>query len=154
MQITLIRPATQDAPYTVGDLYINDVFFCNVLEDRDRGIFQNDSLNYIASIKVMHETAIPYGTYQVVMSYSNRFKKYLPELLDVPGFAGIRIHTGNTEADSSGCLLVGAKQGNKVINSRVTYSKLEKLILSAVKKEKIFITIKQHQQDEVNSLPR
>lgn len=152
MQLTLIRPIIAGTPHTIGDLYVNDIFFSNTLEDMDRGLYQVDSLNYIESIKIMHETAIPYGTYQVVMSYSNRFKKFLPELLLVPGFAGIRIHSGNKVTDSSGCPLVGVKQGDKVINSKVTYAKLEKLILAVIKKEKIFITIKPHQQEEINSL--
>ena len=102
-------------------------------------------------MKVMHETGIPYGSYLLVMSYSNRFKKYLPELLDVPGFAGIRIHPGNSVEDTSGCPLPGVKQNNKVINSKVSYSKLEKLILAVIKKEKIFVTVKPPQQPETHS---
>lgn len=145
MQLTLIRPPLVDLPHTIGDLYIDDKFFCHTLEDRDRGIYQADTLHYIAALKEKHQTAIPYGTYQVIMSYSNKFKKYLPELLEVPGFAGIRIHSGNTIEDTSGCPLVGVKSGNKVINSRSTYNKLEKIILSVIKKEKIFITVKPHQ---------
>jgi hypothetical protein len=92
-------------------------------------------------VKVKHETAIPYGSYQIVMSFSNRFQQFLPELLDVPGFSGIRIHAGNTQADSSGCLLPGKRSGNKVINSKTTTSALIALIKSRSKKEKIFIDI-------------
>lgn len=147
MQLTLIRPAITSAPQTIGDLLVNDNFFCNILEDMDRGLYQQDTLSYIQSVKIKHKTAIPYGTYQIIMSYSNRFKKYLPELLEVPGFAGIRIHSGTTAEDTSGCLLTGVTQGNKIINSRTTYSKLEKVILSVIKKEKIFITIKPTQTE-------
>ena len=141
MQITIKRQSIADTPFTMGELFIDGVFFCNTIEDIDRGLYQNDTLEYIASIKIKHETAIPYGTYQVVMSFSNRFQKYLPELLHVPGFAGIRIHPGNTEADSSGCLLVGERSGNKVVNSRITFNKLQKLINAVLKKEKIFLSI-------------
>ena len=102
MQITIERQPLQDSPKTFGKLYINDVYFCDTLEDRDRGLFSTDTIQYINSIKVKHETAIPYGTYQLVLSFSNKFQKYLPELLNVLGFAGIRMHSGTTEEDSSG----------------------------------------------------
>lgn len=141
MDITVKRPAISDQPFTISELWVDDKFYSHVIEDRDRGIYQKDTLEYILSIKVKHETAIPYGSYQVVMSYSQRFQKYLPELLNVPGFAGIRIHAGNTEADSSGCLLPGIKSGNKVISSRATTSKLISEIAKRSKKEKVFIHI-------------
>lgn len=141
MDITVKRPAITDQSFTISELWIDDVFFSHVIEDRDRGLHQQDTLQYIQSIKVKHETAIPYGSYQVVMSFSQRFQKFLPELLDVPGFSGIRIHAGNTEADSSGCLLPGIQSGNKVINSRTTTSKLIGEINKRVKKEKVFIHI-------------
>lgn len=141
MDITVKRPPIVDQPFTISELWIDGKFSSHVIEDRDRGIHQNDTIEYISSIKVKHETAIPYGTYQVIMSFSQRFQKFLPELLNVPGFAGIRIHAGNTEVDSSGCLLPGVKSGNKVINSRVTTSKLIAEIVKRSKKEKVFIHI-------------
>ena len=141
MNIIITRPKIADTPYTISDLSTDGVFFSNVVEDRDRGLFQNDTLQYIESIKIKHETAIPYGTYQVVLSYSNRFKKYLPELVDVPGYAGVRIHPGNTEADTSGCLCPGIKSGNKVIQSKITFDKLFSLIQKKIKQEKVFVSI-------------
>lgn len=141
MQLTLKRPKITDSPFTIGELYINGAFYCHIMEDRDRGLHKTDTLQYIQSVKVKHETAIPYGSYQIVMSFSNRFQQFLPELLDVPGFSGIRIHAGNTQADSSGCLLPGKRSGNKVINSKTTTSALIALIKSRSKKEKIFIDI-------------
>lgn len=141
MQITIKRPPIADTVQTIGDVYVNDVFFSNVIEDRDRGLYQADTLEYIKSIKVKHETAIPYGTYQVVLSYSNRFKKFLPELVSVPGYDGIRIHPGNTEADTSGCLCPGVKSGKKVIQSVITFNKLFSLIQKAAKVEKVFVSI-------------
>ena len=97
----------------------------------------------IKSKKVYGETAIPTGIYRVIISYSNRFKKQMPLLLNVPGFAGIRIHTGNTEKDSLGCILVGKNKAvGKVLESRDTYNKLFSILQKADKKETIKITIK------------
>lgn len=145
MTITVQRPPIADTPYTISKVFINDVAFSYCLEDKDRNIYNMNSLEEILKVKVKHETAIPYGTYQVVMSFSDRFQKYLPELLNVPGFSGIRIHSGNTEVDSSGCLLLGQLTGNpadhKVVNSRTTMTAFIKLISSVLKKEKIFIEI-------------
>ncbi len=141
MQITITRPVIQDIPYTIGELSVDGVHLSQVMEDRDRGIYQADSLQYIESLKVMHETAIPYGTYTVVMSYSNKFQKYLPEILNVPGFTGIRIHSGNTQVDTSGCPLPGVRSKNTVINSKAICTKLIALINKKVKKEKVFISI-------------
>jgi hypothetical protein len=140
MEIKVIRPKIQDTTYTISDLFVNDVFFSNVMEDRDRNLHSSNP-EEIKAKKIKHETAIPYGKYEVVMSYSERFKMLLPLLTNVPGYDGIRIHAGNTEADSSGCLLPGIKSGKTVINSRSTTSKLIKTIQDALKKEKVFITI-------------
>lgn len=141
MQITIKRPPIADTPQTISDVFIDNVWFSNVVEDKDRGLHQTDTLQYIQSVKVKHETAIPYGTYQVVLSYSNRFKKYLPELIEVPGYAGIRIHPGNSEADTSGCLCPGIRSGKRVIQSVVTFNKLFSLIQKRIKSEKVFVTI-------------
>ena len=141
MQITIKRPPIADTVQTISDLLVDNVWFSNVVEDRDRGLHQTDTLQYIQSVKVKHETAIPYGTYQVVLSYSNRFKKYLPELIEVPGYVGIRMHPGNDETDTSGCLCPGIKSGKKVLQSKVTFDKLFSLIQKTIKKEKVFVTI-------------
>ena len=114
----LLRRKFKGPKYTIGDLSIDGVFFCNVIEDVVRPV----------GVKVYGETAIPFGTYQVVMRYSPKFKKVLPLLLDVPMFDGIRIHSGNTQSDSLGCLIVGEnKVKGRVINSRKTMDKLLKL---------------------------
>lgn len=141
MTIKIQRPPISNSKSTISKLFINNEFFCDTIEDRDRNLKSSDSLEHIKSIKVKHETAIPYGTYQLVMSYSQRFEKYLPELLNVPGFDGIRIHPGNTEADSSGCILPGIKNVDKVVNSRLTMQKLQAKIDSVIKTEKIFVEI-------------
>lgn len=142
MNITLNRIAKK-AKYTIGKLYINDKYFCDTLEDTDRGLTQSMTEQQIKSNKVYGETAIPTGTYRIIISYSNKFKKQMPLLLNVPGFAGIRIHSGNTEKDSLGCILVGKNKAvGKVLESRDTYSKLFSILQEANKKETIKITIK------------
>lgn len=142
MNIILNRIAKK-AKYTIGKLYINDQYFCDTLEDTDRGLTQSMTEQQIVSKKVYGETAIPTGTYRIIISYSNKFKKQMPLLLNVPGFAGIRIHSGNTEKDSLGCILVGKNKAiGKVLESRDTYSKLFSILQEANKKETIKITIK------------
>lgn len=142
MNIILNRIAKK-AKYTIGKLYINDKYFCDTLEDTDRGLTQSMTEQQIGSKKVYGETAIPTGTYRIIISYSNKFKKQMPLLLNVPGFAGIRIHSGNTEKDSLGCILVGKNKAiGKVLESRDTYSKLFSILQEANKKETIKITIK------------
>ena len=142
MEILLQRVAKKDK-YTIGKLYINDQYFCDTLEDTDRGLTQSMTEQQIVSKKVYGETAIPTGTYRIIISYSNKFKKQMPLLLNVPGFAGIRIHSGNTEKDSLGCILVGKNKAvGKVLESRDTYSKLFSILQEANKKETIKITIK------------
>lgn len=115
--------------YCIGKLYINGEFFCNTIEDEDRGLMQDMSLNEIRERKVYGLTAIPTGIYRVSISYSPRFKRSLPMIHDVPGYVGIRIHSGNTERDSLGCVIVGEnKEKGKVLNSKVTMNNLmEKL---------------------------
>lgn len=140
MEIKIVRPAIKTLPYTISDLYINDVFFCNTMEDQDRDLHQDKPI-LVKARKVKHQTAIPYGRYEVVMSYSEKFKALLPLLTNVPHFDGIRIHAGNTQNDSSGCILPGEKAGEKVVSSRLWTGKLIKLIQDALKKEKVFVTI-------------
>ena len=94
----------------------------------------------IKKIKVYGKTAIPTGKYKVEVTYSPKFKRYLPILLNVRGFSGIRIHSGNTAEDTLGCLLVGFnKVKGQVINSRVTSDKLTALLRNC--EEEIYITI-------------
>lgn len=128
MKLTLQRKYKKEK-YTIGNLFIDGVFFCNTIEDKDRRLFQDTPLSEIKKIKVYGETAIPYGTYNIKLTYSPKFKKTLPLLELVPGFEGIRIHSGNTEKDSLGCIIVGEnKAKGKVLNSKKTMDKLmEKL---------------------------
>ena len=92
---------------TIGEMFVNGVFLCYTLEDKDRGLKDSDEIEVIALKKVHSKTAIPYGTYQCAFSMSNRFQRVLPEVYGVKGFKGIRIHSGNSSADSEGCILLG-----------------------------------------------
>ena len=131
MLITLDR-AWKRKGYTISRLYINGELFCNALEDEDRGLRQDMTIEEIKKRKVYGVTAIPSGSYECVNTYSNRFKKNLPLLKDVPGFEGIRIHSGNTAKDTEGCILVGRNtQKGMVTESRVWTDKLIKLMKAA-----------------------
>ena len=129
--------------YCIDKLYINGKYFSDVLEDPDRGLTDNMSLEEIKKIKIKGNTCIPYGTYNITITYSPRFKKNLPLLNNVKGFDGIRIHSGNKPQDTEGCLLPGFnKVKGQVIDSRVTTDKLIAQIQQALNKgEKVTITI-------------
>lgn len=142
MNIILDRIAKK-SKYTIGKLYIDGEYFCDTIEDTDRGLTQTMTDAQIKSKKVYGQTAIPTGTYKVIISYSNKFKRQMPLLLNVPGFLGIRVHSGNTEKDTEGCLIVGKNKAvGKVIESKDTYNKLFSILCEANKKEAIKITIK------------
>lgn len=155
MKILVDRKWRKDT-YTIGKLYVDDEPFCETLEDKDRGLVSTMPLEKVKAAKVYGETAIPTGTYNVRMDVtSNKFSKYdwyqknchgakLPRLVNVPGYEGILIHPGNTDADTGGCILVGQnKVKGKVINSKETFLKLYNLMYAAYQKgEKITITIK------------
>jgi len=115
--------------YTIGKLSIDGIPFCDVLEDRNRDTNKDGKLE---TPKVFGETCIPFGTYQVTINMSTRFKRELPLLLNVPGFDGIRIHPGNMAADTHGCLLVGINDvKGRVSQSQVTFSKLFPILKKA-----------------------
>ncbi len=144
MLITIDRAWKKDG-YTISRLYVNgELFGCNTLEDTDRGLRQDMQLEEIKKKKVYGQTAIPSGSYECVYTYSSRFKKMLPLLKDVPGFDGIRIHSGNSAKDTEGCILVGLnlKKG-MVLNSREWTSKLVSKMKEAWnRKERVIIIIK------------
>lgn len=140
MIITLRRIAMKDT-YTIGKLYIDGVYFCDTIEDKDRGLDDSMEESEIRKKKVYGLTAIPLGTYKVEITYSPKFKKNLPLLIGVKGFEGIRIHSGNTAKDSLGCIIVGRnKKVGMVLDSRATMTKLLKVLTST--KENIWLTIR------------
>lgn len=142
MEIKVKRITPIDYPYTIGKMYIDGEYFCDTLEDRVRDTNKNGKFDN-GEAKIAGETAVPYGRYQVVVNMSPRFKRELPRLLNVPNFEGILIHRGNTDKDSSGCILVGEnKVKGKVINSTPYEQKLVSILKDVQNKgEEIWITI-------------
>lgn len=128
--------------YTIGNLYIDGKFFCNTLEDKVRDINKNGKFDN-GETKVYGQTAIPYGTYEVIVNMSPKFKRELPRLLNVPHFEGILIHRGNTDKDSSGCILLGEnKIKGQLINSTKYEVELTKIIKAELsKRNKVYIEI-------------
>ena len=130
MNLTLFRkfPAPD---CIIGELYINGKFECFTLEDIER------------PLKIAGVTAIPRGHYEIVITFSARFGKPLPLLLNVPGFDGVRIHTGNTSTNTEGCVLVGkSRTNNSITQSRDAFNVLFPKLQAAASKEKIIIEIK------------
>jgi len=115
---------------TIGDLFLDGKFICHTLEDKTR------------RLKVYGETAIWAGKYEVVLSFSNRFQKYLPLILNVKKYRGIRIHKGNAPSDTLGCILVGDKLAKDLIyESRQAFERLMPLIEEQTKRQKLYIVI-------------
>jgi len=128
---------------TTGTLSIDGQFECFVLEDKCRDLSDDMDIKEIEGKKVYGKTAIPYGRYEVDFNMSNRFKVMMPLLLNTKGFKGIRIHSGNDESHSLGCILCGRKRANNVITesksaTNLLYSKIQS---AKMHKEKIYITI-------------
>ena len=152
MELLLKRIARRET-YTIGHLYIDGRYFCDTIEDKDRGLRQDMQVSVIRAIKRKGVTAIPMGRYRVTLDVrSQKFsqKKYernygfcngfLPRLINVPGYEGVLIHVGNTAKDTEGCLLVGKNtKVGKVLESRVTFVNLYEKLKKA--KDNIYLTI-------------
>jgi len=129
MELTLVRTDFTEES-TIGELSIDGKFECFTLEDKVR------------PVKIKGFTAIPAGSYEIVITFSERFKRPLPLLLNVPNFDGIRIHAGNTAKDTDGCILVGQKkQKNFVGTSKLALESLFKKLKKASATEKLFIHV-------------
>jgi len=151
--ILKLRRTAKRQLYTIGHLYINGAYFCDTIEDKDRGLNQLMPLDLIKTIKVYKQTAIPTGTYTVAMgTRSPKFSQKpaynftegrLPRLLNVPGYDGILIHAGVNQNSSAGCLIVGEnKIVGQVVNSMATFRRLWKILDAAYKQgDKISIVI-------------
>ena len=138
----LLKRTTKTENSTIGELLVNGQPECFVLEDKDRNLSSEMPLEEIKEIKVYGKTAIPTGRYEIAITFSNKFQKYLPLLINVKGYEGIRIHPGNTAEDSSGCLLTGSfRNHDRVTQSKAAFSKLFSKLRAVEKVEKIFITI-------------
>ena len=150
----LLDRAFKKADYTIGRLYIDGVFFCNTLEDTDRGLDDSMTAEQIRKIKKATKTAIPTGRYKITLAVqSPKYKDrkqyafcegYLPRLQAVKGYSGILIHIGNWAKDTDGCILVGEnKVKGGVCNSTVWFTKLYNILREAdLAGREIWITIK------------
>ena len=115
---------------TIGEMSIDGKFECYTLEDVER------------DTKVFGKTAIPKGIYEVTMTMSNRFKKMMPLLLNVPNYAGVRIHSGNKAEDTEGCILLGQTRSIDAISgSRLAIDKFYPKLEAALKLGKVYLTI-------------
>lgn len=138
MEIKVVRKYKK-SEYTIGKMYIDGQYFCDTVEDCDRGLTSEMTYEEIARRKVYGKTAIPTGRYDVALSYSPKFKRSLPLLLSVKGYSGIRIHNGKDANSSLGCIIVGEnKIKGGVINSKVT---LERLMAKLRGQTNIWLTI-------------
>lgn len=135
-----------DPKFTIGFITVNGVFECFTCEDTVREIPNVP----VKQWKVMGITAIPYGRYEVKITFSPRFKRMLPLLLQVPGFEGIRIHPGNYASDTDGCILPGTTRlSNGVGNSRIAFNHLYAQLLNADHRDdNVWITIKKGQWND------
>lgn len=148
--------------YTIGKLYIDDDYFCDTIEDADRGLHQNMDIDQIHIVKDQNKdgchtndyiTAIPYGEYKITLAVkSPKYSKvaayqfcngHVPRLMNVPGFEGILIHIGNTASHSAGCILVGENKAvGQVLNSTATFRKLYQVLKQSWERdEEIWIEI-------------
>ena len=118
--LIVVRRLYKGEKSIIGEMTVDGIFECFTLEDVER------------PVKIKGETAIPKGTYKVIINESNRFKRQLPLLLNVPGFEGVRIHSGNTNHDTEGCILVGQTRHKEFIGkSRKAFDKLFKKMQKA-----------------------
>lgn len=138
----LLRRIFKGPSYTIGKLFINSVYECDTLEDQDRGLTSQMSLEEIKAKKVYGVTAIPTGTYSINMTtvspkfkdraWAKPYKGILPRLENVKGYEGVLIHVGNKAEDTLGCILVGEnKVKGQVINSTATFYELMTVLLKA-----------------------
>lgn len=148
----LLKRIAKKATYTIGKIYVDEQYICDCIEDKDRGLKQSMTLEQINKLKVFGQTAIPTGEYKVTLnvispkySKSTWYKQNangarVPRILNVKGFDGVLIHTGNTAADSQGCIIVGVNDKvGMVSKSKETFKKLYQILQSS--KDDITLTI-------------
>lgn len=129
--LRLIRDDYNDQ-HTIGKMYCDGLFLGYTLEDTVRA----------QGVKVQNETAIAAGRYRVRMTWSNRFKKIMPELMNVPMFAGVRIHGGNTEHDTEGCILLGSNRNSeRIYNCASALGRLYQIISEEERKREVWLEI-------------
>lgn len=143
MEIKLIRKYYQ-AKYTIGRLYVNNRFFSDCLEPPSLHLTERSALGTILIAKYKGYRAIPTGRYRILITRSRRFGRWLPLLLNVKGFEGIRIHTGNKPEDTKGCILLGFnRRKGYVLDSTRCVLTLVKMMTEAIAKgEKVFMEVR------------
>ncbi len=143
MEIKLIRKYYQ-AKYTIGRLYVNNRFFSDCLEPPSLHLTERSALGTILIAKYKGYRAIPTGRYRILITRSRRFGRWLPLLLNVKGFEGIRIHAGNKPEDTQGCILLGFnRRKGYVLDSTRCVLTLVKMITEAIAKgEKVFVEVR------------
>jgi len=129
--------------YTIGKLYIDNVYFCDTLEDQTRDLNMDGDLDDEGEGKVFGETSIPYGRYHVEVTWSPKFKRLLPVVLGVYGFIGIRIHRGRWASHTQGCILVGENKikGGLINSADYEIALTKRLHAEQISKRKIYINI-------------
>jgi len=136
----LLRREWFTSKSTIGTLDVDGSFAAFILEDFCR---ESQPGLWKPELKVPGQTAIPYGRYELLITYSQRFDKPLPQLMNVPNFSGVRIHSGNSAADTEGCLLPGLVRGDdEVTNSKAAFGPLFRLLSAAVQREKVWLEIR------------
>lgn len=126
-----VKRLYKKADYTIGKMYIDGDYFCDTLEDTDRGLAQGMALSTLKEMKEYGRTAIPTGEYVLTITYSNRFAKMMPLINDVPAFSGVRMHPLNTSKETEGCIGVGicdAPNKDWIRDSRKTYNELMRIL--------------------------
>ena len=144
-KLYLIRNILVDC--SLGELYWdNGDLECYTMEDLDRFLSSDMSLSNMLSIKIQENTAIPYGTFQVLITESMRFGRKMPLIVGVLGFDGIRIHIGNKKEDVAGCIATGLNLAvedgiGSVYKSRIAFNSFFSKLDEILKREKVFIKV-------------
>ena len=139
-ELKIVRSLFSDR-CTIGRFYFDGNPTCFTLEDTCREATPG---SWNPALKIQDQTAIPYGRYEVVIDWSPRFKKPMPHLLNVPDFEGVRIHPGNTDKDTEGCILVGqnkAADNLSILNSKFAFDQLFPALQIALQRGKVYVTI-------------
>jgi len=153
MKLTLDRKYKKQ-DYTIGHLYINGQYFCDTLEDKDRGLTQDMPIEEIESKKVYGETCIPAGLYEIKMTYSPKFHTRtwakltsgrVPQIMNVPCWSGVRIHPANEASELLGCIAPGKNTKKGMVTSSTHYYTI--LVIDFIypaleNKEKVYLEIK------------
>jgi hypothetical protein len=148
MEIRIDR-AWKKRDYTISRVYVDGRRFgdgrnwCNALEDTDRGLTSDMSVDEVLAVKIKGQTAIPTGRYEVTMSWSPKFHKMMPHVCAVKGFTGVRLHSGNSNKDTEGCILFGVNDKvGWLSNSRYWTDRIIGMVGDAIGRgEKVYLTI-------------